>query len=529
MPRTELATDGEASNNALMSRNGADLLIETAEALGITTCFANPGTTELHLVDALGRASSMRTVLTLFEGVASGAADGFARMSGTPALGLFHLGPGYANSLANQHNARRHASPMINLIGDHTTWHRAADAPLHSQIELLVAWTGELFDTESADDAGTTMMQAFNHATTGTGQTATVVLPADAAWSPTEARPPERLASEDASRPDQATLGAAASSLSDRGAIIAGGARLTARSLALLAAIADHTGCKVLLSRTARLEIGTDVAGFDELPYFPEPLTAALSGLTAAVMVGRSEPVTFFGYPDTDSYPLPGDCVRHTIAGHGDDPEPALELLADELGVTATPTARRSAVIDPPSGALTTASIGPVFASAIPEGAVVIGEAVTSGAGYRDVAPSAAPHTLLSILGGAIGGGLPCAVGAAVAVPDRPVLSLQADGSSLYTIQSLWTMARENLDVTVVICANRSYKILAAELERAGMPPTGKAAPLVALDNPAIDFCSLATGFGVASESVADAVSLVAAIARGVAADGPYLIEALMT
>jgi acetolactate synthase-1/2/3 large subunit len=283
-------------------------------------------------------------------------------------------------------------------------------------------------------------------------------------------------------------------------------------------------------SRVARIELGNDLPNIAELPYFPEQLSAALAGVSAAVVLGREEPVTFFGYPDQPSVALPAEADRMVLADASADLEATLELLLSALSVDPEQgeVTERSGPVPEVSGPLNAMTIGQAFASAIPADAIVVAEAVSSGAGYRSQASAAERHTLLAILGGAIGGGLPSAVGAAVAAPDRRVLCLQADGSGLYTIQSLWTMARENLDVTVVICANRIYKILEVELERAGMAAVGQAKDLVDLDRPTVEFTSLAAGFGVPSVQVDSCEALVAAIEEAGRTPGPTLIEAVM-
>ncbi len=508
--------------------NGADLLIATAMANGVDHCFANPGTTELHLVEALDRAAGMRSVLCAFEGVASGAADAFARITGRPALGLFHLGPGFANALANLHNARRHRTPMINLIGDQASWHLAADAPLTSDIRLLSAWVGSQVDITSADDNARAMAEAVTLANSGGGQIVSLVAPTDHAWSPTSAEPivAGRVAPE---LPDSGSVRAAAAALRRSGALLVlDGPRVDAAVLAAADAIRSVTGCRVLTPNLPLLELGSHVPTVGTLPYFADPLHKALATVTAAVLTGRGEPVTFFGYPDLGSQPLPAGAERVVLSGVDGDLGVVLAALCAELGVPPSVGAGRTVEPLPEvdDGPLDPRNLGQAFARAIPEGAIVIGESITSGGGYRALAPSAAPHTLLGVTGGAIGGGLPAAVGAAIAAPNRPVLALQADGSALYTIQSLWTMAREQLDVTVVICANGSYNILDVELRDAGIKLDGPAAELTSLSNPAIGFVDLAGGFGVPAEAVATGAELVAALSRASSEPGPHLIEA---
>lgn len=518
------------SQTVAMTTTGADLLVQTALVNGVDHCFANPGTTELHLVQALDRAAGMRSVLCAFEGVCSGAADSFARMTGRPALGLFHLGPGYANALANLHNARRHHTPMINVIGDQASWHLDADAPLTSDIDLLTSWTGRTMRTASADDTGRVMADAIASALSGTELISNVVVPADHAWGSATASAPA-IAAPAAHRMDAELVSRAARHLQREGAtLILGGARLSERALWLADDIRSATGCAVFTSRTARLELGRHVQAFPELPYFPQPLQKALADTTVAVLAGGRDPVTFFGYPDTPSFALPESAKRISIAGPTEDLDTILGALADELGVSSddrgVSTSGDAPSLDP--GTLGPRNLGQAFVRAIPENAIVVAEAISSGGGYRSLAHQAAPHTLLSVTGGAIGGGLPAAVGAAVACPDRPLLALQADGSALYTIQSLWTMARESLDVTVVICANRRYQILDLELEAAGIELDGAARSLTKLDQPAVDFVQVAAGFGVPAVSVSTGADLERALARATQSTGPNLIEAVL-
>jgi acetolactate synthase-1/2/3 large subunit len=515
-------------DSAESAGTGADLLVATALANGIDHCFANPGTTELHLVQALDRAPGMRSVLCAFEGVCSGAADAFARITGRPALGLYHLGPGFANALANVHNARRHHTPMINVIGDQASWHLAADAPLTSDIGSLSEWTGRLIEVTSPDGAGPAMAEAIRGALGDEQRISNLVVPADHAWGSTTGVPPivERPLRR---RPDADMVAVATAALArPGGTLVLDGPAIGAAALRLAEAIRLATGCTVTSGRPARQELGSDVPAIDQLPYFPQPLQLALAGVSTAVLVGAEEPVTFFGYPDTPSYPLPTEAGRIALGGPGDDLEMLLAAIATELGVEPSEGPGRTPAplpeVDP--GPLSPRNLGQAFACAIPEGAIVVSEAISSGGGYRALAPSAAPHTLLAVTGGAIGGGLPAAVGAAVAAPDRSVLALQADGSALYTIQSLWTMARERLDVTVVICANRRYQILDVELAAAGIELAGS--ELTALDDPPVDFAGVAAGFGVPGVAVTTGAELVRALDRAAAEPGPHLIEAVL-
>ena len=507
---------------------GADVMFETARRAGVDTCFANPGTTEMAMVASLDRVPGVRAVLVQFEGVASGAADGFWRVTGRPAIGMFHLGPGFANALANVHNARRGASPVINMIGDQTRDHLAADAPLTSQIELLTDWGGWTRHVAAPETAAGDMAEAIVAATTGRGGPASVIVPADVTWEEAPSEIPDLTFGTGASVSDDAVAQAAAALRAGDAMLVVGGAWLTADMAADVAAIRGATGCKATSYRIPNNDGGAGVHGVVGLPYFPEQAMAALADVRRAVMVGTPEPVTFFGYPDTPSTTLPADAERVFLGDEHVDVAGALKALVAELDAQPVAVDDRPA-IDAATGALDSEKLGATVARLLPEGAIVVQEGVTSAAGLLRNAPRAAMHRTIGPTGGAIGGGLPLAVGAAVGAPDSKVVAFQADGSSMYTIQSLWTMAREGLNVTVVICNNQRYAILEVELLRAGITEPGpKAASLTSLANPAVDFVSLAKGFGVDGERVDTAEGLAAAMGRADATDGPYLIEAML-
>ncbi|HWL45973.1 MAG TPA: acetolactate synthase large subunit [Ilumatobacter sp.] len=507
--------------------NGADHLIANAVHNGVTVCFANPGTTELHLVAALDANPHMRTVLCTFEGVASGAADAYARMAGVPALGLYHLGPGFANSLANQHNARRHFSPMVNVIGDQATFHLEHDAPLTSRIDLLGDWAGDTRATRSPEDAGAQVARAIGDVLSAAPRAVNLVVPADHAWNPAH---PNVHRAHVAPRPPASTeaVAEAAARLQQPGAaLIVSGASVSEQAAVLLGRIRHRTGCAVHLVRTPRLETGSVLPDLHELPYFHQPLLKALAGVTTAVMVGH-EPVTFFGYPDTPSLALPDDAERMLLCGETGDIDTSLAALADALGAVADEPRANGGLPELADGPLDTSSLSLAVARALRPGHIVVNESLTSAGRYRKLAQHAAPHTLLGVLGGAIGGGLPAAVGAAVACPDRPVLALQADGSALYTIQSLWTMARERLDVTVVLLSNQRYNILDIELADAGLELSERGKAMTSLADPPMSFAKLAEGFGVPARTVATTGDLADALDWAIDGAGPHLVEALL-
>lgn len=510
--------------------NGAHALIKTLVDSGVDVCFANPGTSEMHFVAALDDVPGLRVTLGLFEGVATGAADGFARISGRPAATLLHLGPGMANGMANLHNARRARVPLVNIVGDHATYHSRYDAPLNSDIETVArtfsGWTRR--PTRPAD-IGPAAADAVAAAMTPPGSISTLILPADVSWGadalPAEpqARPPRQAVTDD-------VIGSAAKWLlsGQRCLLLLGGSAARAGALRDAARIAAATGAGVLLETSvARLERGGGLPPIDRLNYRAGTAVRQLAGVRHLILVDARPPVAFFAYPGHRSDLVPEDCEVHVLSAAADDAAGALAGLADRVG--ARPGALVTGSRPPlPAGALTPRSAADAIAALLPEGAIVIDEGVTSG-GYVAAATAAGPrHDWLNVTGGAIGIGLPLAVGAAIAAPDRKVVGLQADGSSMYTIQALWTHAREHLDTTTIIFNNRQYGILRSELKRVGATEGPKALDLLDLSRPDIDFCALAHGLGVQAERAATAEEFTAALERALADDGPRLVEAIL-
>jgi acetolactate synthase-1/2/3 large subunit len=511
--------------------NGALALVRTFQAAGVELCFANPGTTEMHLVGALDTAG-MRSVLGLFEGVCTGAADGWGRMTGRPALALLHLGPGLANGSANLHNARRARTPLVCVVGDHATWHLASDPLLASDVEGLARSTSAWVHTSKCSaDLPRDGAAALAAATRATGAVATLVVPADCAWG--EAPGPASVAGPAAA--PQAPAGridAAARALRDGSpsALLLGGHALRERGLRAAGRIARATGA-ALVAETfpARLERGAGLPAPVKLPYFPEDATRLLAGYQRLILAGAPDPVAFFGYPDLPSRLAPDSCEVVTLAAPGEDVPAALEALAGAVGATRDSVAASAARPARPSGRLDPERLGAVLASCQPENAIVVDEALTSALPWVLGSAGCPPHTVLALTGGAIGQGLPCATGAALACPDRPVIAFQADGSALYTLQSLWTQAREGSNVTTVICANRGYRILRVELARAGITEPGPAAlALTDFSQPAPDWVALGRGFGVPSERAETSDELCAALERAFAEPGPHLVEAVL-
>ncbi|MGK2869684.1 MAG: acetolactate synthase large subunit [Mycobacterium sp.] len=504
---------------------GADTVIERLLAGGVPVCFANPGTSEMHFVAALDNTPQMRAVLCLFEGVATGAADGYGRIAGRPAATLLHLGPGLANGLANLHNARRAHTPVVNVVGDHATHHVQFDAPLESDIEALAGWPeGLVYRPHSAAGLAAAVDAAVAGAVGPPGRVATVILPADYSWSPAEPGEPPA----DTSPPETGSGGigveAAAELLRtyrDGTVLLLGGTATTTTGLTAAARIAAATGARPLVETfPARLARGGGTPAVERLAYLAEQAEQQLAGTTHLVLVGTRAPVAFFAYPGRASGLVPAGAQVHSL-----DPDD-LDALAEYLGAPPTPI---SDAVPPamPEGPLTVANWAQVIGALLPENAIISDEANTSGVLLPAATAASPAHDVLTLTGGAIGQGLPVAVGAAVAAPDRPVIALQADGSALYTISALWTMAREQLDITVVILNNHAYAILQMELARVGAVGAGeKARSLLDIGRPDIDFVAIATGFGVPATRATTAEELAAQFGAALAEPGPHLIDA---
>ena len=512
--------------------NGAEGLIRTAVASGVELCLANPGTTEMQLVAALDAVPGIRAVLGLFEGVCTGAADGYARMNGRPALTLLHLGPGFANGIANLHNARRAHSPVVNLIGDHATWHLAADAPLTSDIASLAApvsgWVRKCATAASLPADGADAIAA---ALDPPGQVATLIVPQDCAWDRV-AGPAAPVKPRARDTVPDARVEAAAAALEDgsAGALFLGGSALRAPALRAAARVAAATGCALIHETfAARLERGPGLPVVEKLPYFPEQAADRLSPIVHLVLAGAREPVAFFGYPDHPSRLASGATHVHALADDAEDVAGALEALAQRVRAPARVASSTPERVGLPAGPLTAGALGQAIAALQPEGAIVVDEGATSGLAYFALSARAPAHDYLALTGGAIGQGLPTAVGAALACPDRKVIAFQADGSGMYTLQALWTQARERLDVTTLVCNNRRYRILQVELARAGVTEPGrKARSLTSLADPELNWSQMATGMGVPAVRVETAEDLVIELRRAIAEPGPNLIEMLI-
>ncbi|HUY64016.1 MAG TPA: acetolactate synthase large subunit [Acidimicrobiales bacterium] len=514
--------------------NGAQALIRTLVGAGVDVCFTNPGTSEMHFVAALDDVPEMRAVLGLFEGVVTGAADGYGRMAGRPAATLLHLGPGLANGLANLHNARRAHTPVVNVVGDHATYHQTYDAPLQSDIASLArpvsAWYREAASATSLAADGADAVAA---ARATPGGVATLVVPADMSWSeagaPAPARPVPTAASVAGGTVEQ--LAKVLRAGDGPVVVLIGGAVMTDRGQVAASRVAAAVGGRLLCETfPARQQRGAGLPAVERLAYLAELAALQLEGARHLVVAGTTSPVSFFAYPDKPSDLVPDGCEVHVLADRSDDVVGALEALAEVLGAGSDPVARQAASRPAlPSGTLDAQSAGLAIGALLPEGAVVADEANTSGIFVPGATAGAAPHDWLCLTGGAIGMGLPLATGAAVACPDRKVLCLEADGSALYTLQALWTQARLGLDVTTVIFNNRSYAILAMELGRVGAGDPGpRALEMLDLSSPPIDFVALARSMGVPATRATTAEEFSDQLGRALAEPGPALVEAVV-
>lgn len=509
---------------------GAEVVVNRLLAEGVDVCFANPGTSEMHFVAALDAAPAMRPVLCLFEGVATGAADGYARIAGTPAATLLHLGPGMANGLANLHNARRAFTPVVNVVGDHATYHQPLDAPLESDIDALGYWTGgSVHRPESAADLDAAVHGAVQSATGTPGRVATVVLPADYSWgsAPQNTLPDTGIGHPVGDGPAGLLDVAGAAELlrtqGERAVVLLGGAATHTEGLRAAARIGAATGARVLVETfPARLARGRGVPPIERLGYLAEQATQQLAGATHLVLVGAKSPVSFFAYPGKPSVLVPEGAEVCALSVH------ELAALADELGGE-LPAPPPPVPTELPTGPLNPQNLAQVIAALLPENAIISDEANTSGVFLPAATATAPRHDVLTLTGGAIGQGLPVAVGAAIAAPDRPVIALQSDGSAAYTISALWTMAREQLDVTVVILNNHAYAILQLELLRVGTQANGeRSRSLLDLSRPDIDFASIAQGFGVPATRATTADELADQFRAALAEPGPHLIDAAL-
>jgi acetolactate synthase I/II/III large subunit len=513
--------------------NGAESLVRTLVGGGVNVCFTNPGTSEMHFVAALDKVEGMRCVLALFEGVVTGAADGYWRMRERPAATLLHLGPGLGNGLANLHNAKKASSGIVNIVGEHASYHIKYDAPLTADIEGIARpvshWvkTSTSAATVAADGAA-----AITVASTPPGHIATLILPGDTAWNeggepaPVPAIPSRSTVAADAVKQAAQLLVQGAGTM-----LLLAGEAMHERGLALAGAIANKTGARLLAQGSnARVQRGAGRVPVNRLPYPVPQALHVLKDVQRLILVGAKAPVAFFGYPNQPSVLTPEGCDIATLSTPAEDGIDALERLADAVGAGLQEAAiQQPFTPDMPSGALDPEKIGAILGNVIPEQAIVVDESVTTGRAFYPLTAGAPPHDWLQNMGGSIGYGMPVAVGAAVACPERKILALIGDGSGMYTVQALWTMAREGLDVTAVIWANRTYQILKGEFDNVGAGRPGqKANDMLEIGRPDLDWVAMATGMGVPASRAMDCETLSIQLHRGLVEPGPHLIEVVL-
>lgn len=509
--------------------NGAESLVHTLLGSGVDVCFANPGTSEMHFVAALDRIPGMKCVLGLQENVVTGMADGYWRMARRPAATLLHCGPGLANGLANLHNARRARSGMVNVVGDHATYHRIFDAPLQADTEGFARGVSQWVRTaESAARVGADAAVAVQAARTSPGQIATLILPADTAWNDggvvAPALPPPAMP-----QVDPLAVRNAARVLREKKnvlVLLGGPAVMTERAQRLAWRIAQATGARLLAEGSnGRVARGRGRVPLERVPYPADVAIEALAWVEHLVLVNSKAPVGFFAYPGKPSRHYPETAQVHVLTRYEHDAEAALQALADELGAPEATLPDPGPRPEIARGAPTPEGLARTVAATMPDDAIIADESVSFGRGFYKETHPAPPHDWLHITGGAIGCGIPLATGAAVGAPGRRVINLQADGSAMYTVQGLWTQAREKLPVTTVILSNRSYAILLGEYRNVGANPGRTAMDMMDLGNPDLDWVGMARSMGVEGAKATTLEACGDLLSQSFARPGPFLIE----
>lgn len=511
--------------------NGAESLIRTLVAGEINTCFTNPGTSEMHIVAALDRIPEMRCILGLFEGVVTGAADGYARMAGRPACTLLHLGPGLANGTANLHNASRARVPLVNIVGQHATDHLRYDTPLTSDIEAIARpYSKWLRTSAAASEISRAAAEAIVASRKAPGQIATLIIPADVAWGETASDEISAMTFAPVVVAKAENIEQAAAMLRSglRTAIVLSGTALFDKGLMAAGRIAASTNARLLAPYPfTRMKRGAGSPNVDRIHYVLEQAVEQLKEFRQLILVGAPAPVSYFAYPGKNSVLTSPDCKIHTLASPSEDCSGALVALAENLSIGETrPPVNRSEPANLVSGEITSFGLAATVGALLPENAIVVDESMTSGRGLMAATRASPPHDWLANTGGSIGIAMPLAVGAAIACPDRRVLCLSADGSGMYTAQALWTMARESLNITTVIFANRAYAVLKREFSGLGVGDPGpRASSLFEIGRPDLDWICLAKGMGVPGVRPTTLESFAKALAEGFESRGPLLIE----
>ncbi len=517
--------------------NGAESLLTTLLKNDVNVCFANPGTSEMHFVAALDQVGEMRCVLGLFEGVVTGAADGYARMLDRPAVTLLHLGPGLANGLSNLHNAMRANSPVVNVIGDHATYHRQLDAPLTSDIEATARPFSHWVRTSAnADSLASDTVAAVAAARSAPGKIASLILPADAAWNEVRNERPIVTSASLLSPPETPTdsaIDAAVKILKAGGssALILAGHATRQVPLEFAGMISAATGVR-LYSQTLspRIERGAGRVAIERLPYPIDQAIGLLKDVENIILVGAREPVGFFAYPGKPGRLYQPGTRIHELVGIDGDISYALEALAEAVGAKKSMAVKVDLDLPArPTGSITPEKIGQLLAATLPADAIVVDESLTTGRTFMTATQSSQPHDWILPTGGSIGFALPVAAGAAIACAERKLVCLESDGSGMYMPQALWTHARESLNILTIVFANRKYQILRLEMKNVGVTEIGpKASALLDIDNPEIDWVSLARSFGIDAVRVDTMDRFSSAIDAGFATQGPYLIEVVL-
>lgn len=516
----------------MQQRNGAETLVETLLAGGVDVCFANPGTSEMQFVAALDKIPGMRCVLGLFEGVVTGAADGYARMADKPASTLLHLAPGLGNGLANLHNAKRAQVPLVNIVGEHRQGHKATDSPLTGDIEgvanTMSAWVKT---STSADNIAADAAEAIREANSLPGRIATLILPADTAWTIAKPHGALDFSASHASLPSSDRFDSAVKALKSGESVVLvlGGRALRAVSLALASQIVQHTGARMLAQYSnGRIERGEGRAAIARTPAPVDEGVATFKDAKHVILVGAKVPAPMFGYPGKPDYLMAPGSNLIELTEPSDSLEETLRELAQRVGATGTAALleeRRELAL--PQGALTADAVLRTVSSLMPENAIIVDESVSAGRSFFPVSLGTPAHDYLQVTGGSIGSGLPMATGAAIACPHRTVINMEGDGSSMYTIQALWTQARERLNVVTIIFANGGYQILKGELVSVGAKAWGeKAERMLSIIDPDIDWVKLAEGMGVEAATAGNCEELARLLRHAVSRSGPFLIEA---
>jgi acetolactate synthase-1/2/3 large subunit len=486
----------------------------------------------MHFLAALGNNPKMRSVLCLFEGVATGAADGWYRMKDKPASTLLHLGPGLANGLANIHNAKRASSGMVNVVGEHSVSHLKYDPPLTSDIEGLSRplshWVRR---AESSNTIAWDTAQAVAKASEHPGQITTLILPGDTSWQQVAnvpVLPPAVAAGRKVPSTERVEHVARVLRSGEPTLIILANKATRGAALEKAGRVAAATGAQLGSQFfTARIERGAGRVPIARIPYAVAQAAAFLKDFKHIVTLETREPVAFFAYPDKPSLLKAEGTQVHALVEADEDSELAFDVLLQALGTAGTAPLLQPRIETPvPTGALNPTSIAHALAAALPEHCIVVDESLTTGRESMSLTMGALPHDLINNMGGSIGYATPVATGAALACPDRRVFCMVGDGSAMYTIQSLWTQAREGLNVTTIIFANNSYAILKAEYANMGAgTPNERALSMIDIDKPSIDWLAMATSMGVPAVAVETAESFHKALIDSTREPGPCLIE----